>query len=101
MIVLPEDELRDLEKHFGPEVRHMGTWNTDGSFGFCAVPIWAVERAAEAVGLPSLAGALERLKSTDNRTQPFIEIVHRFGPLLVQEIASTYRKKVAHAYGAA
>jgi hypothetical protein len=101
MIVIPEDELRHLEKRFGPDVREMGTWNTDGSFGFCAVPIWAVENAVATVGSPNLAEALERLKNADERTEPFVEIVQRFGPALVKEIAASYRRKAARAYGAA
>ena len=98
MIVLPEDELKHLEKTLGPHVRQMGTWSSDGVFGFCAVPIAVVEKAAEAVGHPSLAAAVERLKMSDNRTQPFIEIVHAFGPTLVKEIAATYRERVGRSY---
>jgi len=30
-IVVAEDDLRRLEKRFGPEVRLMGAWNSDGT----------------------------------------------------------------------
>ncbi len=56
-----------------------------------------LEEAAEAVGNP-LPEAVDRLKKSDNRTQPFIELVKAFGPALVQQIATSYREHVADAY---
>jgi hypothetical protein len=38
-IVLTDDELKRLETPFGPVVRHMGPWNSDGVFGYASVPI--------------------------------------------------------------
>jgi hypothetical protein len=32
-IVLTDDELQRLETRFGPVVRQMGPWNSDGVFG--------------------------------------------------------------------
>ncbi|MGA3044960.1 MAG: hypothetical protein ABSF54_29640 [Bryobacteraceae bacterium] len=46
-IVLTDDELQRLETRFGLVVRQMGTWNSDGVFGYASVPIVAVEKAAE------------------------------------------------------
>src|ERR1035441_968201 len=46
-IVLGDDDLRRLETRFGPVVRQMGPWNSDGVFGYCSVPISAVEEAIE------------------------------------------------------
>src|SRR5579883_1016933 len=60
-IILTDDELKDLEKRFGQVVRQMGSWNSDGLFGYESVPMLAVERAAEAVGSPGLLLTLTRL----------------------------------------
>jgi hypothetical protein len=51
-IVLPDDVLRHLEKRFGPEVRQMGSWNSDGTFGYSSVSMVAVEKAAKALENP-------------------------------------------------
>src|SRR5690349_16250815 len=93
MIVLPEEQLQKLEKKFGPDVRHMGTWNSDGVFGFCAIPLTVVEKAAEAVGNPRLAPAMDRLKASDNPAEPFLDMVQSFGSVLVHAIAARYRQQ--------
>src|ERR1035441_9032208 len=71
-IVLSDDELKLLEKRFGREVRHMGSWNSDGTFGHSSVPVVAVQKAAEALENPDLTMALSRLMQTAERTKPFI-----------------------------
>ena len=63
-IVLTDDELIVLEKRFGPRVRQMGPWNSDGTFGYSSIPIAAVEKAAESLENPDLMVALSRLKHT-------------------------------------
>jgi hypothetical protein len=98
MIVLSEEQLKPLEKQFGSDVRHMGQWNTDGAFGFCAVPISAVENAAEALQDPGMNTAVERLKTANDRSQPFVEILQAFGQPLVRKIAAAYRKQLALSY---
>lgn len=90
-IILTDDELKDLEKRFGQVVRQMGPWNSDGIFGYESVPMLAVERAAEAVGSPSLQFALPRLR-TPERTEAFIELLNDGGPVLVEKIVSAYRE---------
>lgn len=98
MIVLPDDDLKRLERCLGPDVWEMGTWNSDGVFGFCTVPVIVVQKAAEAVGHPELPGAVDRLKKSENRTQPFIDLVQAFGPPFVHQIAASYREHVAEVY---
>jgi hypothetical protein len=49
VVILPDDELRQLERRFGPGVRHMGSWYSDGTFAYTSVPLIAVEQAAEAL----------------------------------------------------
>ncbi len=99
MIVVPDDDLRTLGKHFGPDVRQMGTWNSDGVFGFCAVPLSVVEKITEEIGHPILAEAVQGLKKAENRTKPFVQIVREFGPSLVEKIAASYREHLADSYG--
>lgn len=60
-VVLTDDELKNLEKRFGPGVRQMGPWSSDGTFGYSAVPINAIEKAAETIDNPDLLIAFTRL----------------------------------------
>lgn len=91
-IVIPDDDLKLLEKRFGPGVRRMGSWNSDGVFSYSSVPIAAVERAAESLDDPTIAEAFLRLKETPERTRPFIELLQSFGPALVDKIVVAYRQ---------
>jgi hypothetical protein len=92
-IVLSDDELKLLEKRFGREVRHMGSWNSDGTFGHSSVPVVAVQKAAAALENPDLTMALSRLMQTPERTKPFIELLEAFGPALVKSIVAAYRER--------
>jgi hypothetical protein len=92
VIVVTDDELQRLEKRFGPGVRHMGPWNSDGTFGYASVPMVAVEKAAEALENPDLTVALSRLGHTSERTRPFIELLESFGPALIERIVVAYRE---------
>jgi hypothetical protein len=90
-IDLTDDELKRLETRFGPAVRQMGPWNSDGVFGYASVPIVAVELAAETLANPSLLTALPRLR-TPERTKTFIELLEDFGSVLVERIVDAYRE---------
>ena len=92
-IVLPDDELRTLEMRFGPAVRRMGSWNSDGTFGYSSVPIIAVEKAAEALENPDLMLALFRLGQTLEQTKAFIKLLETFGPALVEKIVAAYSER--------
>ncbi len=98
MIVLSDENLRELERRFGPDVRRMGSWNTDGSFGFCAVPIAVVENAAQAIGSPGLTEAVKSADASEDRAKRFIESLEGFGSKLVQAIVASYREHVTRAY---
>ena len=91
-LVLTDDELKLLEKRFGPVVRQMGSWNSDGTFGYSSVPMIAVEKAAEALERDDLMVALLRLQHTPERSKPFIELLETFGPTLIERIALAYRE---------
>ena len=91
-IVVPDDDLKRLEKRFGPGVRQMGSWNSDGVFSYSSVPIFAVERAAESLDDPTVTQALSRLKETPERIGPFIELLLSFGPALVESIVAAYQE---------
>jgi hypothetical protein len=91
-IVLADDDLRRLERQFGPEVRQMGCWNSDGVFGYASIPISAVEQATEDLGTPGLFEAVSRLKSDPAPTNLFLEMVQTYGPGFIVKIkAATFR----------
>jgi hypothetical protein len=90
-IVLTESDLRHLEEQFGPGVRRMGPWNSDGTFGFCSVPIAAVEKAAVSLNDPALADSLQELKAVPNRAARFMEILQEFGTGLIEQIVAAYQ----------
>jgi hypothetical protein len=98
MIVLSDEKLRVLERRFGPDVRQMGSWNTDGSFGFCAVPVAVLEEAAQAVGSPTLTEAIKSANSSEDRAMRLIEFLEAFGSKLVEAIVASYHEHVARAY---
>ena len=91
-IVLPDEDLKRLEKRFGSGVRQMGWWNSDGVFGYSSVPIAAVEKAAGALDDPTVTKVLSRLKETPERTKPFVELLESFGPSLIEKIAAAYQE---------
>ena len=90
-IFLTDDELKRLEKRFGPVVRQMGPWNSDGIFGYASVPIVAVERAAETLTNPNLLIALPRLRTPEG-TKTLIDLLEDFGSVLVERIVDAYRE---------
>ena len=92
-IIVSDDDLKPLEKRFGPDVRQMGAWHSDGVFGYSSVPIVAVEEAAESLNDPTVVEAVIRLKQAPERTKPFLELVHSFGPALVEKIVAAYRER--------
>lgn len=91
-IVVTDDELKRLEKRFGPGVRQMGQWNSDGIFGYSSVPIFVVERAAETLKDQDLDSALSRLRNMKERTKPFVELLEMFGAVLIERIVAAYRE---------
>jgi hypothetical protein len=90
-IVLTDDELKRLETRFGPLVRQMGPWNSDGVFGYASVPIAALEKAAETLANPNLLTALPRLRTPEG-TKTFIELLENLGSALVERIVGAYRE---------
>jgi hypothetical protein len=89
-IVIPEDDLQRLERRFGPDVRRMGPWNSDGVFGYTSISLGAVETAAEASGRPGLPEAVSRLKEAREPAAAFMDLVETFGPDLVVKIKAAY-----------
>jgi hypothetical protein len=89
-IVIPEDDLRRLERRFGPDVRRMGHWNSDGVFGYTSVALGIVERAAEAVKQPGLPEAVSRLHVAQEPVAAFLDLVEMFGPDLIVEITAAH-----------
>ena len=91
-IVLTDDDLRCLEKRFGLGVRQMGPWNSDGIFGYCGVPIAAVEQAACSLNDSVLLESIQELTATQERTPRFMEILQQFGAALIQQIVIAYQQ---------
>jgi len=91
-IVVAEDDARRLEKRFGPEVRLMGAWSSDGTFGYASVPLSAVWKAAHELVNPELIMALSRLARMPARTTSFLEILNTIGSPLIAQIVATYRE---------
>ncbi|MGD0669518.1 MAG: hypothetical protein ABSB23_18320 [Bryobacteraceae bacterium] len=89
-IVIPEDDLQRLERRFGPDVRRMGPWNSDGVFGYTSISLGTVESAAEAVGRPGLPEAVSQLKEAREPVAAFLQLVETFGPDLVVKIKAAY-----------
>jgi len=90
IIVIAEDDLQRLEKRFGPDVRRMGPWNSDGVFGYTSISLGAVESAAEASGRPGLPEAVSRLREAREPAAAFMDLVETFGPDLVVNIKAAY-----------
>jgi hypothetical protein len=90
-IFLNDDELKRLEARFGPVVRQMGPWNSDGIFGYASVSIVAVEKAAETLADPNLLTAIPRLRTSEG-TKNFVQLLEAFGPVLVERIVDAYRE---------
>jgi hypothetical protein len=90
IIVIPEDDLRRLERRFGPDVRRMGPWNSDGVFGYTSISLGMVERAAEGVNQPGLPEALSRLQGAKELAAAFLELVEAFGPDLIVKIKAAH-----------
>jgi len=61
-----------LETRFGPVVRQMGPWNSDGVFGYESIPLVAVEKAAETIADPGPLIALPRLRAGADENVPRI-----------------------------
>jgi len=89
-IVVPEEDLKRLERRFGPDVRRMGPWYSDGVFGYTSVSLGALERAAAAVGAPGLPEAVSRLQEAREPMNAFLDLVEAFGPDLVVKIKAAY-----------
>jgi len=89
-LVIPEDDLKRLQRRYGPDVRRMGPWNSDGVFGYTSISLGAVESAAEAVGAPGLPEAVSRLQEAREPVAAFMELVEAFGPDLVVKIKAAY-----------
>jgi len=91
-IILTEDDLGRLEKRFGSAVRLMGSWNSDGTFGYTSVPLAVVMKTVEKLANAALTEELSRLKHTPERTTAFLELLGTLGSPLVAAIVTAYRE---------
>jgi len=95
-IVLTEDDLIQLEKRFGPGVRFMGPWISDGTFGYTSVPLSVVRKAAgDLANKGAVFVDLSRLEDSPERTAAFLKLLHGFGHPLVAAIVAAYRESSA------
>ena len=91
-IVLTDDELKLLEKRFGPGVRLMGDWVSDGTFGYSSVPLLAVQMASESLDNPDVFLAVSRLTDESEQTNAFVELLASFGLALINRIVDAYKQ---------
>ena len=91
-IVITEDDLRRLEKRFGSAVRLMGSWNSDGTFGYTSVPLPVIRKAAQDLADADVVVDLSRTRHMPERTAAFLELLHTLGSPLVAAIVAAYRE---------
>jgi len=92
-IVVADDDLRRLEERFGPTVRHIGPWNSDGTFGYCSVPIAALEKAVDVLNEPAVSESLQQLKEASDRTSRFIEMLQNVGLVLIEKLVAVHNER--------
>jgi hypothetical protein len=96
-IILTDDELKILEKRFGPNVRKMGPWISDGIFGYTSVSMAVLEEAAETMGNSNLMATLGLLIDAPERTEAFIHLLETSGCSLIQRVVDVYRERTLGA----
>jgi FixJ family two-component response regulator len=92
-IILRDEQLKTLEKQFGPSVWKMGSWNSDGTFGYVCISFAVIENAAESTGDPNVITALSRLNSAAEPTKALLEVLETFGHSLIEQIVAAYRRR--------
>lgn len=83
-IVISDEELTRLEKRFGPDVRQMGPWLSDGVFAYISVPIAAVEKAAELLQDRSLLETVCHLRTNRQGTAGLMDLLQSRPDLLIE-----------------
>lgn len=91
-IVVTNDDLNRLERRFGPDVRRMGPWNSDGTFGYTNVSIASLDKAVETLDNPDLARDLSHVKTHGRADQAFLELLENYGLAFIQAIVVAYRE---------
>lgn len=89
-IVISDEELTRLERRFGPDVRQMGPWLSDGVFAYISVPIAIVEKAAELLQDPSLLETVCHLRINRQATAELMNLLQS-RPDLLDEIVFVQR----------
>jgi len=98
-IIISDEELTRLAKRFGPEVRQMGPWLSDGVFAYISVPIAIVEKAAELLQDRSVletvshlranrkwaAGLTDLLQSRPDLLDEIVFVKRHYGPEMVSD----------------
>jgi len=90
-IVLTDDILKLLEKRFGPCVRRMGEWNSDGTFGYSWISMADVAKAVDSIGDSRLETALSKLNEEPDQTVRFVALLETFGGSFIERISAVYR----------
>ena len=65
-IIVPPEQVDQLARRFGDQVRQMGQWNT--SDGSLEVPIASITEAARQIGCEVLARAVHEIKDREQLT---------------------------------
>jgi len=81
-IVISDEELTRLEKRFGPDIRQMGPWLSDGVFAYISVPIAAVEKAAQLLNDRSVLETVSHLRTSRQWTAGLMDLLQSCPDLL-------------------
>jgi len=89
-IDIPDDDLKRLQRRFGPDVRQMGAWNSDGVFGYSSVSLGAIEAAADGACQAGLPEAVSSLRNAREPVAALLALVETFGPELIARIKAAH-----------
>jgi len=92
-IVISDEELTHLENRFGPDVRQIGRWLSDGVFAYVSVPIAAVEKAAELLNDRSVLETVSHLRTSRQLAAALIDLLQSC-PELLEKIVFVERHRL-------
>jgi len=93
-IILMDDALTRLEAKHGSMVRHIGSWITDGTFGYCSVDLAAVKRAGDALNDSAVLQYMQQFENSPLCTALFMEMLDKFGTALIEKIVAARQQRV-------
>jgi hypothetical protein len=93
-IILMDDALTSLEAKYGSIVRRIGSWITDGTFGYCSVDLAAVKKAGDALNDSAVLPYMQQFDNSALCTPLFMEMLDKFGTALIEEIVAARQQRL-------